>query len=358
MIIQKRLNDLLDVCNEKKVPKITIALPTHRTVPENKQDLIVYSNLLKDVKIQLEAGFPKVEWEQTYNKLLQLKDNVDFWNNATDGLVVMACENNLELFLLNHSIKEVVSVGSHFHVQPLFMFEQLYDDYYLIDLGKDRIKIYEVGVGGFEEIIPESIKRKFSDLFDNVDSNANYNSASYSGVSGTSHGHREKSEEEDKYREKYFRYLDKEFKKMYVETGMKFILAGTTENVAAFRSFAQEKIYLDDEINKPLSSLDNAGLLKEIDKLLIPKQEETLEKLNKEIESAIGNEKFIHELKEIGVAATEGRISKLVVVDRIENKVNHELDEMISEALATGSELVVLDSESEIKHDLMAIIRY
>lgn len=358
MIIQKRLNTLLELCMGLKQPKVTIALPTHRFVSESKQDIIHYGNLLKQVKAELETRYPKEDWEQTYSSLEKIKSETVFWNHVSDSLVIMACGNQLEIFHLNYKIEPVTAVGVSFHVQPLFIFKELLDDYYLVNLAKDRVKIYEVNMGVLDEIKPKDLKMKFSELFTDIDSNTNFNTASYSGGTGISHGHRDKSGEEDKYREKYFRYLDAEFKQLNSETGKKIILSGTTDNISEFKALSQENFYLEEVINKPLSSMESKEIIIEIKELLKPKQEKMLKALYNEIENAQLSGKLLNEFTEIVTAANEGRISKVIIPEGNGKKVNNQLDEMLIHALNTGAEIHVLKYDNKVLSELVAIIRY
>ena len=357
MIILKRLNELLDECNGMEDPKITIALPTHRRVPENKQDLIRYGNLLKDIKANLE-GYPLEVWETAYARLTELKDDIKFWNNAMDGMVIMACGDHLETFLLNYPVEDVAIVGEAFHVMPLFLKDRIYDDFYLVGLAKDRHSIFEAGPGGVAEVEFESIKSSFDELFEDVDSNKNYNTATYSGVTGSAHGHREKSGEEDKYREKYFRYLDKEFQNLAAESGMKFILAGTPENLTAFKNFAQGKIYLEKMISKPLSSLDNGAMLEEVEKVLLPEYEAVLNEIKERIGAAISAGKVLYDFNDISKAADEGRVAELIVTTGDVYQANPDLDILISQVLKTGGSLAILGTDSGLENVLTALIRY
>jgi hypothetical protein len=238
------------------------------------------------------------------------------------------------------------------------MFKELLNDYYLVNLAKDRVKIYEVNMGVLDEIKPKNLKMKFSELFTDIDSNTNFNTASYSGGTGISHGHRDKSGEEDKYREKYFRYLDSEFKQLNSETGKKFILSGTTDNISEFKNLSQENFYLEEVINKPLSSMDSKEIIIKINELLEPKQERMLKALYDEIENAQLSGKLLNEFSEIVTAVDQGRVSNVVVPEDNGEKVNNQLDEMLIHALNTGAELHVLKNGNQVLSDLVAIIRY
>ena len=88
----KRLTDILNDTINHESPKVTIALPTHRRVPENLQDKILFKNLIQKAQTVLDK-YPRRSWEPLMQRMLQLLDNTDFWLHTSEGLVVLGCED-------------------------------------------------------------------------------------------------------------------------------------------------------------------------------------------------------------------------------------------------------------------------
>jgi len=357
MNIQKRLDTLLKTSKDYTQPRISIAFATHRISLGNKHDSIAYGNLLKQVKSTLEANYNPGDWEQTFERLEKIKEDNNFWKHLADGLVILACNEQIEIFHLNYQVATIASVGIAFHIQPLLLADKMDNNYYLVDLAKDRMQMYEVSESGLNEIKPPNIKLKFADLYTDVDANTNFNTASYSGGTGVTHGHRERSSEEDKYREKYFRYLDLEFIKLHSETNNKFILAGTNENITEFKKLTQAKFYLEKIIDKPLSSLDNKTIVNEIKLLLKPKAEPVLKNINAEIQNAENNQKLLTDFLDIVNAVSNGMVAKIIVKSQKEI-VNVQLDELIVHALENNIQVFVVNANVELAYPLVAILHY
>jgi hypothetical protein len=73
-------------------PCLSLYQPTHRHPPENRQDLIRFRNLVKDLKKSLRQKYPLVETRLLLKPFKALARNQDFWNHTLDGLAVLVDE--------------------------------------------------------------------------------------------------------------------------------------------------------------------------------------------------------------------------------------------------------------------------
>lgn len=346
MIIKCRLLDL---------PKITLVMPTHRTSPENKKDKILFKNLLHNIKNDLENHYPKSTYETTLEKLNRILDDTMFWMHQSLGLVVLASGHFIETLHLQYQPSAQTLVSSNFYIQPIFKETEILEKNYLVDLAKDRFKIYRINQYQMMEMSDMDIKTSFSELYDDFDSDSNVNVGSYGGLSGMYHGHRDKSSETKKDREKYFRYLDKEFRKLHVQDQSQFIFSGTKENISMFKQIAQVNYYHDSAIDKPLSSIKNNELEEKIKEILTPLLKDKINTIEKEMVKSINNQSLLVDFIEIQKASLEGRVKKAII------KANHlpsnKLNAVINQIIEHNGE-VILMSEDQMKmsNDIIAII--
>jgi hypothetical protein len=358
MNYKEKARQLIEETKDLKSPKISLVMPTHKTSPDNRKDKILFKNLLQDLKAALESDYDKANYESTLELLNNLQEDSMFWNHNENGLLVLACGEKVESFRLQEEVDDKISVSDAYHLQPLFMHHDLYGKNYLVDLAKDRFSIYKINNGQIQEMSDTEIKTSFSELYDDFDQDANVNVGNYGGLSGMYHGHREKSNETKKDREKYFRYLDKEFKRLHRLEDSQFIFSGTKENIAIFKKLSQEDFYHELAIEKPLASIKQENLSNKIDEILKPLIEESLESLHNEIRKAEGENKALNDLDSIKDYANQGRIKKVIIKHKPTLSVNIPLDEALNTVIAYGGDIVVL-SEDDFKesHDLIAIVR-
>lgn len=359
MLDNKKRDALLSSLISADPPKASIYLPTHRAFPENKQDPIQYKNLLQQLEATLTDLHPRREWQEMMEALRQVLDDDTFWNNTTEGLAVLAAGDRAETFLLESSENSRYYLGNSFHLLPLFPLMDSVGQAYLLDLSQDRFAIYLVSRDG---IMPEEltgVQTRFSELFSDLDANANLRTGSYSGLSGAFHGHGGRAEETERDRTKYFHYLDDAFTSLHKESGLPMILAGTESTVAEYRQLAKSRFYLDGEIGKPLDSLDQQAILEEVRHILKPHMEKSMEGLRTLISNKINEKKAVSDLKDIASAAGEGRVEMLLLPGSLRESEQALLDRAVEQVLAQGGK-VYADTENVLTLPVgrLALLRY
>lgn len=352
-----RLTDIINYGIDNEYPNITIMLPTHRKAPENQQDKIIFKNLVQQAQKELDNRFPRRSWEPLMHRFMQLQNDTGFWLHTSEGLIILGCNERIETFKLNYTIESGVSIGSYFHIGPLFELHETSDNPYLVDLSKDRIELYRVGSNSVEKVEKNEIETSFLDIFDDWDVDSNLNVGTYSGLKGMHHGHRTKPEEVEKDREKYFRYLDRKFVQINKSTGKRFILAGIADNLAAFSKVAQEGPYYAQTIEHPLSSLKEGELLAKTRDILKSALKKIMEHLETEVRKAENASKLLTSFEQINEAVAQGRIDSLICVKRTDGYIKGQNDCLMSRAVVSGSRLIVLDEILPSVQDIAAILR-
>jgi hypothetical protein len=121
-------------------PSVTISLNTHRTHPDNQQDIILLKNLTKEVVEKLKSvdGGTKL-----IDKLNSLADSIDVNQNL----------DSLHLFV-SDTIEEVIrsplkvtnnntSVANRFSLKPIIKLLNRTELYYIMVLSQSGVKLYE-----------------------------------------------------------------------------------------------------------------------------------------------------------------------------------------------------------------------
>lgn len=353
MKVNKNLKKLLENC--KGTPKITIMMPTHRKSPDNQKDKIIFKNLSKEVRNSLEKYSNRNVLNSVTENLEKLQEDTMFWVHTEEGLLVLLCEDKMYTFNIHHSVPAQTSISDAFHLNPLLSHEESLGHHYLVDLAKDRMKIYHIGQSGLEEMRDHEIFTSFDELFDDFDADANLNTGSYGGLQGMYHGHREKSEQVEKDRKKFFQYLDKELQNLHIKDNSHFFFSGTKDNIVKFKSMTDKVYYHDLSIEKPLASLKNNELENKIEKIIQSLVNESINKLEKEIERAYHHNKALIGFNEIKKSLDEKPISKIILNSSLRDI--KALDKLINQAILKDIEVIVLkDSELKLKDRILAIV--
>ena len=360
MTNREKLDAFLKRARAEQLPRISLYLPTHRKPPENQQDPIVYKNLVQEAEKELADKYPRRDWEAAIAALKDLEQREpDIWSHAQDGLAVLAAGEELETFRLQYAPQPKVVVGMAFHVLRLFSYLERHDAAILADLGRDRLHTWLVNRYGMEEFEPQGIKTSFPELFDDFDANANLRTGSYGGLGGSFHGHGSPGEEQEKDRDKYFRYLDSALSQLHREEGLPILLAGTMETITAFRQAAKGTFYLEHAIAQPLGSLPADRRQQEVRTALDPLYQQSAQKASTRLRRAEQLNLTRTSPKDIEQAAQEGRVDELVVNTARLPQKDVTLDKAVLHAFRSGAAINAVHEDIEgLTGPYTAILRY
>lgn len=340
-------------------PRISIYLPTSRSMPEVKGDPIVYKNLLQKAKGILEEKYPRRSWESLLKRLEEKQGDPEFWRYNKDGLVLLADEDGEEVFRVDVTFRPTVVVAGYFYVLPLLKVIDSDVSVVLLDLSKDRLRLYNVHHYVATPFEQEEIKTSFNELFDDFDSHGNLNFGSYSGSGDSSayHGHRARPEELEKDRDKYFRYVDQKLGEWKDRNSLPVLLSGTRENIARFRSLAKGDFYLDESIDKPFDSMEINERRELLQEVLSPRQDAKIQKYLDEYGQKASQGLLIGGVENIHPIASFGRIEKLFVQDHKAEEDRTKLSELTEGILLSGGDVVLLKDKG-LRGNVSATLRY
>ena len=210
-------DNLMKLLTSDNEPKISIILPIHPETPQAETNLLAYKNLLKDVKKDLELNYPRREWNNAVKNLESLILDRKLWNSDKRALLIFVNNENMEIRAMEHTVLAKEHVGNTFLIQDLLLPEEnVKRPDYLLNISRDRINV--IDIDSLKEVELPDLHTRFSDYYSDFDANSNVNSGSYGGLTATYHGHRTKSEEQQKDQSIYYQYLDKELTNVYLKS--------------------------------------------------------------------------------------------------------------------------------------------
>lgn len=284
---------------------ISITLELHAAKLTNEADWIQFDNLLNDAKKRLNDS-EIVEKDALLKQLEVVRVNKTSLSNHTGGLAVYITPENIYYYDLAVSVEKEVVINKLPYILPLVENFQYEQDYHLLLLNRDNVRIFEGHGSNLTELdmteIDEDAPVDLETALGTERDGGELNFGTYSPTSGGAgssqffHGHNETSKEKDIDREHYFRLVDRFIYDHYsMNSAWPLIIYTVEENQAVFRSISENKHLSDFKI---LGSTANM------------KDTEIKEVIAKEINELIGKEKR-EALKELEEVSPENRIENI-----------------------------------------------
>lgn len=314
---------------------VSIYLPTHRNAPENKQDRIRFKNLINQAEKELEDKFGLKNPSDFLKEADKLYQDVMFWTHATDGLALLIDEKNTLISKLVGKIPERLVVGERFHLLPLLNYYEFMNESYILDIAKDRFRLYFGSQEGIIEVETPDIAQNFNELFDDTDTQStNHHSWRSS-----------KSELDELETEKYLRYVAKGLAEFRKEQNIPLLVFGTTEVISLFKEYSKGELDIYRLVDKPLSSLHTNQIYDKLKDVLLPRYEKEIEShlsdLNNEIARDRGTDNESLVLRE----APSGRIETLFIAADMGGLIEEEADKLVQNVLTTDGRVILIDEE-------------
>lgn len=368
-----------------QAPCLSIYMPTHRTHPENLQDIILFKNLVRQMKESLLQKYSSGEVQKHLEPFETLADDNNTWNHTYDGLAVFSATGLFKVVGVHKSFEELAIVADSFHTKPLRQYLQSFDHYHVLGLTLRDIRLFEGTRHSLTEVelsadTPKTITEALGDeLTDKHTTVASYG-GSGGGSSPMHHGHGGRKDETEKDSVNFFRVVANTIYEQYTKpSGWPLILAALTEHQSLFQKVNKNPLLLTKGIAINPSSVSLDKLAKMAWEIMEPEYNQKLDSLVALFEQARADGKGSDDYKEVAVAAIEGRVDMLIVEadriipvritnlvtgntqkkDMINPKVDDLLDDMGELVMKMGGQVMVLPTgKMPSETGLAAIFRY
>lgn len=311
-------------------PCLSLYQPTHRTHPDNQQDLLRFRRGVESLENSLRQQYSDHDTKALVAPFWALADNSDFWNHTLDGLAVLGGTGLFRVFLLPRPVLELAVVADSFHTKPLRRFLQSATRYQLLALSRDEVKLYEGDRDSLTQVTlaPEATKA-ISEVLEKERSEPHHAVQSYGGVGGTSspmhHGHGAKSDEVDKDTARFFHAVDRSITQYHSKpSGLPLILAALPEHHHPFQTLSHNPLLLETGINVDPDALTLEQLCQRAWQSLEPQYIAQQAQWVDEFGSACGKGLGSDQLADVAKAAVQGRISRLLI--EAERQIAGQLD--------------------------------
>lgn len=311
-----------EILNETKAPFISLYQPTHRHKPDNKQDIIRFKNLIKEIENSLGNSYSGKQIDTILEPFYALAEDIAFWNHTLDGLAVLATKDRGVIYKLQRPVKELAVVADSFHIKPLIRIFQSADRYQLLGLNRNEFTLYEGNRYGFAEIemepgtpntIEEVLGKDYIDKY--------LTSGTYAGAEGVGafHGHGGRKDEIDKSTRRFFNHVDRFILENYSRpSGLPLILVSLTEYHSLFQNISRNPFLMKDGIKIAFDALSIEELKEKFWEKIEYLYLDKTKKLVESFEAARAKLLASDDLIEVARAAWENKIATLLIEsDRI-----------------------------------------
>lgn len=374
LLTKEIVQELLSI---NQAPCISLYMPTHRSHPENLQDVIRFKNLLKELEASLVKKYTANEVKKSLEPFEEIVNDAEIWNQTLNGLAIFSAKGIFKAIKLQESVKELAMVADSFHTKPLRQYLQSADRYHVLGIGLKDIQLFEGNHHSLVKLelqtdVPETITQALGDEL--TEKHSSVDSA------GIHFGQGGKKDEEDNDTERFFRAVSKSIYENYSKpTGLPLILAALPNHHNLFQKVNKNPLLLSNGIDINPESVSIEKLAEMAWSIMEPEYLLKLDSLVEKFAQEKANGKGSNDMKEIGVAAVEGKIETLIIeADRmIANKLTNQvtgniqkrdlmnpkvddlLDDLGELVIKMGGNVMVLPAE-KIPSDtgLAAIFRY
>ncbi|MCH6199573.1 hypothetical protein MMU07_08285 [Aquiflexum sp. LQ15W] len=311
LLTKKLVQDLLATTDKTC---LSLYMPTHRSHPDNLQDPIRFKNLLKKMEDSLLKKYSKDETNSFLEPLEELIQNPEIWNQNLEGLAVFSAGDWLQVVNLQIPVEEQAIVADSFHTKPLRKYLQSSDRFHILGLDRHEMKLFEGNRFSLSEIdISEIIPTTIEEALGSELTEKHTTVASYGGTGGESsnmhHGHGGKKDEVDVDTERFFRFASEHVEEYYSKPiGLPLILAALPEHHHTFRKVSKNSHLLKEGIQINPSAISTDKLATLAWEIMEPIYFKKLNDLADSFGQAKANGKGSTVIKEVALAATEGRI--------------------------------------------------
>lgn len=334
MAIRQQLQAL---ASEKNTPCVTISLNTHRTHPDNAQDVIQLRNLLHEAEERVVNEFGKRPVSSLLQKLLSIESEINP-NYNLDSLHIYLSNDTKEIiksdWATNHN---GVHISDAFDIRSLIKSYSRSEEYFILLLSQSGVTLYNAINDG----ITSEIK---NDDFP-ISENQHYNTHS---------DKKSDSKHLDDLVREFLNKVDKAVVKMYNETGLRCVVICTEDNFSRLMQVTDKQTtylgYASIDYNKPdVHHIAQQGW--EIVKVL---QHKRRADAISEIKEAVGQDNVLTDLQQIYRASIDGRGDLLMVHQEFAQPVLMTSDRTFELATDTTKPNIIDDIASNIAWEVLS----
>jgi len=322
---------------EKSNPCLTISLNTHRTFPENAQDVISLKKLCDEAEERLVREFGKRQIAQLLDKLQLIPSEINE-NLNLDSLHIFLSNTSHEIFKSTWPTKDDrIYISDSFAIGPIIKSIHRSVDYLILVVSQAGAKMFEAT----NDAIASEIENDYFPFAENPHFNTEPEKLS-------------DPKSTDNMIREFLNKVDKAAVKMFYQTSLHCVVISTDGNYSLLLQVADKPDIYAGHTNIDYNNQAVHQLAGQAWEIIKEKQIKREKAAIEEIKEAIGYNKAITGLSEIYKAAKEGRGELLLIQNDSSQAVKMTGDttfELVDDSTQPG---IIDDITSEIAMEVIA----
>ncbi|HEX5520443.1 MAG TPA: hypothetical protein VFX29_02060 [Longimicrobiaceae bacterium] len=346
-------------------PAVSVLAPTHRTYPDHQQDRIRLDGLIKEAAERLYAEFPRREVEPIVNRLEKLAEDLDHTRNL-DGIALFASRDTEGVVRLRFRPEPRVIIDETFATRDLVHAANRAERYRVLVLGAQAARLLE---GTLEELA-EVEEGRFPirpPAAEPLPSDQGWQGASPDAA-------------EDERRRRFLRDVDAALMATEQDDPLPLVVVGSEPWLALFREVTRQGNAVIGTVAGNFADASPVELGRKTEPVLKEWREKVRARRLKELEEAIGANRYASGIDQAWRAAKEGRARVLLVEEGYHQParlaedgltfshvadatapdvVDDIVDELIEKVLLAGGEVTFFPPGELSQHQRVALmLRY
>ena len=270
-------------------------------------------------KVQTDLERHEMDPQEIKNYLKPVKallTDIELWRNPSDGLAIFLDKNGINYYTLPVSFELKTNVSDHFYLMPLLPLYNEDENYYLLELSQDYIKLYEANKYGYQDIYIEDFAP--AQLEEAVGFDFRQNMLQFRGgqnvmASGTFQGKNPGNDDLKKELFTFFRAIDKGINKVIENKKAPLVIACAESLFGLYKEASTYPALLENYIAGDSEFKNKTKLHQESWELVHPYFEKLKEAKLLQYKELYHTPKTSYQISEIVPAAVNGKIDTLFV---------------------------------------------
>ncbi len=313
------LDQIKGLAQQAANPSISLFLPTHRTGQDTQQDPIRLKNLLRDVEQHfLNSGMGPREVSALLQPAQALLNDSYFWRHQYDGLALFMAADDFHSYRLPFCVEELLIIARSYYVKPVLPLFTNNGHYYILAISQNEVRLFEgtrhsVGQIDLPAEIPTSLNEALK--LDEPEKQLQMHTGSSPGGASTGmfHGQGSGAEEQEAGIEHYLSLVDSKLKEIFRNQQAPLVLAGVDYLLPIYRRVSDYAQIMPEGITGSPEHLRSEELQERAWPIVEPYFRQEMEKIVAQYQKHAGTDKAADNIKEIVVAAVNGRVDRLVL---------------------------------------------
>ncbi len=366
------------IMEKEKRPVISIYINTHISKPDRHENPIRFKNLVREAHDALKENEVR-GFKALFSLFKDMEDDALFWEGATEGMAILADEEECIVYKLPLNVTNRAIVADSFYINPLLKSYQQKGRYHVLGLNRNRFFLYDADQNNIQKILLDD---KDSTLEGVLGTQLTENILSHSSLGGaqsTYHGYGGAKDEKKIDEEKFFRYVDNFVQENYsMPSKIPLILVGLEEHQGELRKISKNPYLLKAGIKTDIDALDKKTLHTMVQDVLTDLFNQQLKERMQIFNQAHAKDMGSDDVVQIARAITEKRVAVLYLEENMVHPGRYDLnlgtiteespqnsysgdiyDEMAKAVLSQGGELLILaKKDMPTESDIAAVYRY